>query len=316
MIKITLLGEKDHGKSTLLGRLLYETKSFPQDRLRTIKSLAKNSKKRFEWAHLLDTFRYEREKEMTLDTTRATAKIGREFYEFIDVPGHKELIKNMLSGASDAEFGILVIAASQGITKQTLEHLEIAKFLRLKKIIVAINKIDKIKHPEKIIAKIKTRLGTEYIFIPISAYSGKNMDILIKEIARNFDQESKSRIGKNFVAVVQDIYGKNVALKILEGKINKGLVKYKQGRKRGDIISNKKIIRLDKFQADCIFVEKPKAKNLTIEVNFKEVEIRNMKIDKSNSVVKKAALTLADKIYIYDKFVIKNKRKIVGLCRI
>lgn len=132
-IPVVLLGEKNHGKSTLLGRILYETKSFPADRLKEIKKIAANSKKRFEWAHLLDSFRYERENEMTLDTTRAIAKIGNQTYEFIDVPGHKELIKNMVTGAADAEFGILVVAADEGITKQTLEHLAIAKFLKLKK---------------------------------------------------------------------------------------------------------------------------------------------------------------------------------------
>ena len=94
MVSIVLLGEKDHGKSTLIGRLFFDTNSMPKDRLKTISQNLEN-KKKVEWAHILDSLRYERKKEMTLDTTRIKICLHRKVYEFVDVPGHKQLMKNM-----------------------------------------------------------------------------------------------------------------------------------------------------------------------------------------------------------------------------
>ena len=138
----------------------------------------------------MDSFRYEREREMTLDTTRAVINLNGKFYEFIDVPGHKELIKNMLMGASDAKYAILVIDIIKGITPQTLRHLEIAKFLGIKKLIIAINKLDKIKYSrakyEKALKNfslvlLKRGFDKKQIFIPVSAFTGGN---LLKKTAR------------------------------------------------------------------------------------------------------------------------------------
>lgn len=311
-ISVVLLGEKDHGKSTLLGRLSHETKSIPRDRFLEVKR-ASEKLGRFEWAHLLDSFRYERENEMTLDTTRAIIKIKNREYEFIDVPGHKELIKNMLTGAADAEFGILVIAADEGITPQTLEHLAIAKFLKLKKIIVVINKIDNIKNSQKIIDSAK-KLG--YPVVPMSASSGKNVDKLCKEIGKTFRIAPPGKIRKKFIAVVQDVYGKNIITRELEGNIQKRYLKFNSKIRRGDIISNQKIKFIKKISASCVYIEKLASKNLKIEANFKEIPIKKIKAQKNISAVKKTELLLAKKAFIYDKFIIKKSEKIIGLCRI
>lgn len=310
-IPVVMLGEKDHGKSTLLGRILYETGSIPKDRFRDVKKASERLGK-FEWAYILDSFRYERENKMTLDTTRAIAKIGHRIYEFIDVPGHKELIKNMLSGASDAEFGILVIAADEGVTKQTLEHLAIANFLKLKQIIIAINKIDRVRKPQKIMSAAE-KLG--FPIVPISAYSGENVDKLLKKIGKLFNPEGRSKIKKWFVAAVQNVYGDKIITKTLEGKIPKK-IKFPSNIKRGDIISNKKSDYKSRIIADCVLIEKPDSKNLKIEANFKEISIKKLKTRENNSVVKETELLLEEKTFIYDKFIIKKGEKIIGLCRL
>ncbi len=183
LIPVVILGEKDHGKSTLLGRLFYETKNFPEDRLREIKKTMKVAERHFEWAHLLDSFRYERENEMTLDTSHRILEIGRNAYEFIDVPGHRELINNMLSGASRAEHAILVVAADEGIKPQTILHLEIARFIGISRIIAVINKCDRIgysqgkfKLAEKQLAGTLLKCGFKNArILPMVAKTGDNL---------------------------------------------------------------------------------------------------------------------------------------------
>ena len=114
-LNITLLGHKDHGKSTLIGRLLYDTGSAKEDRIQEVRAISQGLGKSFEYAFLLDSFQEEREKEMTIDVIHAQIKGGRYLYDCIDVPGHKELIKNMLTGASHADAGILIVSVKEGI---------------------------------------------------------------------------------------------------------------------------------------------------------------------------------------------------------
>jgi len=221
-ISIVVLGQKDHGKSTLLGRLIFETKSISRDKVKESRLVAKKSGYNFEWAHLLDSFRYERTKGMTLDVTRVTAKMGLHLYELIDVPGHRELIKNMISGASEAKCAIIVIAADEGTKKQTVEHARIAHFLGIDTVLVVINKCDlihysviKYKQLKEAAENILKNIGYLKIkTVPLSATHGRNLltrDPLFrkfkapafahafKELFRMSSQKSEARQSENFL---------------------------------------------------------------------------------------------------------------------
>lgn len=185
--KVTLLGHKDHGKSTLIGNLLITTKSVSQQRINDAKKTSKKLGRGFEPGFILDSFEEEREGGLTIDTTRAQILYKDTAFEFIDVPGHEELIKNMISGASNAEFAVLMVSANEdeGIRDQTLRHLYLAGMLGIRKLIVAVNKMDKVAYRQekfdsikKMISKFLIKIGFEgrnVFFIPISAYNAENL---------------------------------------------------------------------------------------------------------------------------------------------
>ncbi len=182
-LNITLLGHRDHGKSTLIGRLLYDTGSAKEDRVREVKETSRILGKTFEYAFLLDSFQEEREEGMTIDVIHAQIKGERWLYDCIDVPGHKELIKNMLTGASQADAGILIVSAKEGIEEQTGHHLRLAQWLGLGQLIVAINKMDLVGFQQDIFEGMRRRitglsdasLYKQVSFIPVSAYEGDNV---------------------------------------------------------------------------------------------------------------------------------------------
>ncbi len=184
---VTLLGHKDHGKSTLIGQMLIQTKTVTQDRINEAKKISENLGRPFEPGFILDSFSEERENAMTIDTTRAELTYKGLAFEFIDVPGHEELIKNMISGASYAEFAVLLVSAApeEGIRDQTKRHLFLARMLGIKKLIVAVNKMDMIKYDQEAFNGITADLSSfirnigfdegNATFVPISAYSGDNI---------------------------------------------------------------------------------------------------------------------------------------------
>lgn len=230
-IPVVLAGEKDHGKSTLIGRLLYETGSIPADRIETIRETAIKAGRHFEWAHLLDSLKYERRREMTLDTTRAAIQLGNRIYEFIDVPGHEKLIKNMATGASSARYAILVIAADGGVTPRTIQHAEILKFLGAEKIIIAVTKCDLVSYSEKKFKEI-ARSAAERLLkpklvykdvLPTASFVGDNLVQRTKRLSWFRGPTLVHAIKKEFVPLknpektmplimVQDVYPKNLII--------------------------------------------------------------------------------------------------------
>jgi len=210
----------------------------PEDRIKDIQNALAGSKKKFEWAYLLDSFRQEREREMTLDTTRAIIRLGGRSYECIDVPGHKELIKNMLTGASEARFAIVVIDIREGITPQTLRHLKIAKFLGIEKIIIAVNKCDLTKYVENEFTKLRKKIfekaelvgyRTVHV-IPIAAFFGDNVTIRSKkmtwysgptlgEVMTTFLVTPTVRTHKDVAIGIQDVCNRIIMGKIFIGQV-------------------------------------------------------------------------------------------------
>ena len=181
-LHITLLGHKDHGKSTTIGRLLCDTGSVMEDKVREAKATSDSLGLEFEYAFLLDAFQEERRDGMTIDVIHAQIKGKRYLYDCIDVPGHETLIKNMLTGASHADAGILIASAKEGIGAQTGQHLRLARWLGLGRLIVAINKMDAVGYEQAAFDKMKTGVievfggGHEKIsFIPVAAKTGDNI---------------------------------------------------------------------------------------------------------------------------------------------
>ena len=153
-INVVIVGHVDHGKSTLIGRLLYDSEILPEDRIAEIQKLLEEYKRRFEFAYFLDSFEEELKEERTIDTTRVLFK-GKNYYTIVDVPGHKEFIKNMLTGASHAQVAILVVSAPDGIQEQTGRHAFLLRMLGVKKLLVAINKMDLVDYSEDVFQEVR-----------------------------------------------------------------------------------------------------------------------------------------------------------------
>ena len=181
-VSVVIVGHIDHGKSTLIGRLLYDSENIPEEKMAEVQKLFEEYKKRFEFAYFLDSFEEEMKEERTIDTTRVLFK-GRDYYTVVDVPGHKEFIKNMLTGASHAQVAVMVVAAPNGVEEQTRRHAFLLKMLGIKKVIAVINKMDLMDYKEDTFEKVKeetiqffSSLGYSGVpFIPVSATEGDNV---------------------------------------------------------------------------------------------------------------------------------------------
>lgn len=183
VVKIVVVGHVDHGKSTVIGRLLYDTKSIPEGAIDRVKRISKEKGKPFEYAYLLDAFEEEQKQGITIDTTQLQFKTEQRDYVIIDAPGHKEFLKNMISGAANAEAALLIIDAHEGIQEQSKRHGYILSLLGIQKVYVLVNKMDLIGYSEEKFNEIKQAMN-EFLnnlnvyplkYIPISAFFGENM---------------------------------------------------------------------------------------------------------------------------------------------
>src|SRR3990172_261737 len=151
---IVFTGEVDHGKSTLIGRILYETNSLTEEKMKEIEAVSKELGRDLEWSFIMDSLKEEREQNVTIDTTQTFFKTDKRNFVIIDAPGHKDFIKNMMTGASQAEIAILLVDAKEGIREQTKRHANILSFVGIKKIILVVNKMDLINYNKEIFEKI------------------------------------------------------------------------------------------------------------------------------------------------------------------
>ena len=148
-LKIVFVGHVDHGKSTIIGRLLYETKSLPQGVIDKVQRIADETGKDFEYAYLLDAFAEERQQGITIDMTQIQFSTEKRDYLIIDAPGHKEFLKNMISGAANANAAFLVIDAAAGVKEQSRRHAYLLSLLGISKIYVIVNKMDLVNYSEQ-----------------------------------------------------------------------------------------------------------------------------------------------------------------------
>jgi bifunctional enzyme CysN/CysC len=155
LMRIVIVGHVDHGKSTLVGRLFHDTGSLPDGKLEQIQAMCERRGMPFEWAFLMDAFQSERDQGITIDTSQIWFKTPKRDYTIIDAPGHREFIKNMITGASSAEAAIMLIDAGQGVQQQSRTHAFLLKLLGIRQIIVVVNKMDLVDCTEKTFAAIK-----------------------------------------------------------------------------------------------------------------------------------------------------------------
>ncbi|MCK5372772.1 MAG: GTP-binding protein, partial [Candidatus Aenigmarchaeota archaeon] len=155
-MNLVTIGHVDHGKSTLIGRLLFDTGNVSEQEMRKLEEKAKELKKdTFKFAFLMDSVKEERERGVTIDLAHKRFDTDKYYFTLIDAPGHRDFIKNMITGASQADAAILVVAANDGLMTQTKEHVFLSRTLGVNQMVVAVNKMDTIAYDEAKFNKIK-----------------------------------------------------------------------------------------------------------------------------------------------------------------
>ncbi|MGZ4966212.1 MAG: adenylyl-sulfate kinase [Chthoniobacterales bacterium] len=182
-LKIVFVGHVDHGKSTLIGRILHDTNSLPEGKIAAIQEACAAEGMEFEYAFLLDALLEEQSQNITIDTTQIPFRSARRRYVIIDAPGHKEFLKNMITGASRADAAVLVVAANEGVREQSRRHAYLLSLLGISQIVVVVNKMDLAAYSETTFREIEQEyrkflhsLGLEARrFISASAKAGENV---------------------------------------------------------------------------------------------------------------------------------------------
>ena len=180
--RIVVLGHVDHGKSTLIGRLLLDTGMLPASRIEEIVAGSRRRGLEPEWSFALDALQDERDQAVTIDTTRAWFRLGGRRFSIIDAPGHEEFLANAMTGASDADAAVLVVDAERGVEDQTRRHIYLLGLLSIPHVIVALNKIDALTDPARIAAagdaarEALAAVGVRaQAVVPLSARDGDNI---------------------------------------------------------------------------------------------------------------------------------------------
>jgi elongation factor 1-alpha len=187
-INLVFIGHVDHGKSTTVGRLLFDAGSIDEQTMRKLKEKAEQlGKKGFEFAFVMDNLKEEQERGVTIDLAHKRFDTDKYYFTVIDAPGHRDFIKNMITGASQADCAVLVVAANDGVNAQTIEHLKLSKIFGVGQLIVAVNKMDisgvdwsEDKY-NKVVEEVKkhaTQAGwkaDDIRFLPIASLPGDNI---------------------------------------------------------------------------------------------------------------------------------------------
>jgi bifunctional enzyme CysN/CysC len=182
-LKIVIVGHVDHGKSTLVGRLFHDTGSLPDGKLEAIQAMCERRGMPFEWAFLMDALQAERDQGVTIDTAQIQFRTKARDYVIIDAPGHKEFLKNMVTGAASSEAALLLIDAEEGVREQSRRHGYLLHLLGVDQVAVLVNKMDLVSNSADRFGAVAEeyrdylgRLGVEpSCFIPISAREGDNI---------------------------------------------------------------------------------------------------------------------------------------------
>ncbi len=236
-----MAGHIDHGKSTLLGRLLYETGSLSDETAAALAAIADTGGEERAFAYVLDHLAEERSGNITIDTAQVVLRMHGRHYVLIDAPGHKEFVRNMVTGASQADAAMLIVAANEGVREQTRRHLNLLAMIGVRRVIVSVNKMDKVLYSRLIfdhirgdLARNAGRLGAmDVTFVPMSAQRGENLirrcgktpwytgPTLVEAMA----QLRPSRPVRDLLVMpVQDVYGADGGQGTVAGRVESGLL--------------------------------------------------------------------------------------------
>ena len=183
---LAVIGHVDHGKSTMVGRLLFETGSVPEHVIEQHREEAEEKGKGgFEFAYVMDNLAEERERGVTIDIAHQEFDTDEYYFTIVDCPGHRDFVKNMITGASQADNAVLVVAADDGVAPQTQEHVFLSKTLGISELIIAVNKMDVVDYKEETYNDVKEQVtkllkqvnfkSDDATFVPTSAFEGDNV---------------------------------------------------------------------------------------------------------------------------------------------
>ena len=242
VIRLVVVGHVDHGKSSVIGKIMYDLGNINETETKKLSEISKKRGLDFEPAFLLDALQSERDQGITIDTTQIFFRTKKRQCVFIDAPGHKEFIKNMITGAAVSDLALLIVDAFEGVKEQTKKHAYLLKILGIVNVIVLINKMDKVSYCEKHFNNLKHEINyflkkiniSPAFTIPISAKYGDNLTKISSKmkwfagqtcvnIIDNF-KLSKNNTGSPLRFPIQDIY-KNKDKRILVGRIETGKMK-------------------------------------------------------------------------------------------
>lgn len=277
-MNIVIVGHVDHGKSTLMGRLLADTDSLPEGKLEQVKETCRRNSKPFEYAFLLDALKDEQSQGITIDTARCFFKTEKRDYIILDAPGHIEFLKNMITGASRAEAALLMIDAKEGVQENSRRHAYMLSMLGINQIAVVINKMDLVDYDQAVFESVKAEYLeflkqiniTPKFVLPVSSFMGENIvkksdkmpwydGMCILEVLDAFECE-EDKENQPFRMPVQDVYKftrngddrRIIAGTIETGRIQAGqeVIFYPSGKRSH-------IKNIEVFNADPIEVGKP-----------------------------------------------------------
>ena len=182
-LRVVTVGHVDHGKSTLIGRLLHDTANLADGKLEELRAISERRGVAFEWSFVLDALQSERDQAITIDTTRIWLRLAERELVLIDAPGHEEFLRNMVTGASDADAALLVVDAAEGVGEQTRRHALLLELIGVRQVVVAINKMDRVDYDARRYAEIRDELATllarigivPAAVVPIAARDGDNV---------------------------------------------------------------------------------------------------------------------------------------------
>ena len=245
-MNLVTIGHVDHGKSTLVGRLLYDTGAVRDEQMRKLKDLAKELKKEtFEFAFVMDRLKEERERGVTIDIMHQRFDTVKYYFTIIDAPGHRDFVKNMITGTSQADGAILVCSAKEGVQEQTKEHAYLAKVLGVGQMIVAINKMDAVGYDEKKYTETKEAMikllkgigfkTDDMQFVPTSGYVGDNVAKKSDKMgwykgptlveALDLFKVPEQSTGKPLRLPIQDVYSITGVGTVPVGRVETGIMK-------------------------------------------------------------------------------------------
>ncbi|MDG2244126.1 MAG: adenylyl-sulfate kinase [Rhodospirillaceae bacterium] len=236
---IVIVGHIDHGKSTLIGRMLHDTNSLPTGKVKELQSSCERRGAPFEWSFVLDALQLERDQAITVDSTQIWFHTENRRYVIIDAPGHREFLRNMVTGAASADAGVIVIDAKQGVSEQTRRHAYLLHLIGVPQVVVAINKMDLVDYAENRFKTVEAEMQaylqevglTAQAMIPVVAMHGDNLakrsenmpwyaGPTVSDELDTFPRPTAT-VERPFRLPVQDVYRQN-GRRLIVGRVESG----------------------------------------------------------------------------------------------